>query len=189
VPSSFWPPVPGWLRQGECFGLPLVNWDRGAGQLQVTQQVKYLPGKGRFLAPPKTPASRRTLPVPDVVRKALAAHILRFPVGERGLIFTAEGDQLLDRNAFNATWRKAVAAVGLPKGTGFHDLRHYYASLLIAGGASVKVVQARLGHKSALETLDTYGHLWPDSDDLTRRAIDGVLGADGGAINAEEIAQ
>jgi integrase len=41
----------------------------------------------------------------------------------------------------------------------------------------VKVVQAWLGHASAGETLDTYSHLWPDSDDLTRAAVDAVLGA------------
>ena len=37
-------------------------------------------------------------------------------------------------------------------------------------------MQARLGHASAVETLDTYSHLWPDSDDRTRDAIDSVLG-------------
>lgn len=37
------------------------------------------------------------------------------------------------------------------------------------------MVQARLGHASASETLDTYSHLWPDSEDRTRRAIDDVL--------------
>jgi integrase len=58
----------------------------------------------------------------------------------------------------------------------FHDLRHYYASLLIQHGESVKVVQKRLGHKSAVETLDTYSHLWPDSEDRTREAVDQVLG-------------
>jgi integrase len=58
----------------------------------------------------------------------------------------------------------------------FHDLRHYYASLLIQHGESVKVVQRRLGHKSAVETLDTYSHLWPDSEDRTRKAVDQVLG-------------
>jgi len=42
----------------------------------------------------------------------------------------------------------------------------------------VKVVQARLGHKSAEETLNTYSHLWPDSDDRTRDAIDAVLRAE-----------
>ncbi len=56
-----------------------------------------------------------------------------------------------------------------------NDLRHFYASLLIAHGCSVKAVQRRLGHQSAMETLDTYSHLWPDSDDETREAVDAVL--------------
>ena len=41
----------------------------------------------------------------------------------------------------------------------------------------VKVVQERLGHASAAETLDTYSHLWPDSEDQTRAAVDAVLGS------------
>jgi integrase len=65
----------------------------------------------------------------------------------------------------------------LPDGFSYHDLRHYFASLLIASGADVKIVQARLRHASAKTTLDTYGHLWPDSDDSTRAAIDVVLTA------------
>jgi hypothetical protein len=66
----------------------------------------------------------------------------------------------------------------------FHDLRHYYASLLIRHGESVKVVQQRLGHKSAVETLDTNSHLWPDSEDRTREAVDEVLGRVTGGVNA-----
>ncbi|SNQ48824.1 conserved hypothetical protein [Frankia canadensis] len=72
--------------------------------------------------------------------------------------------------------RAAAAADRLAGGVDFHELRHYYASLLIFAGESVKVVQARLGHKSAVETLDTYGHLWPDTEDATRAAVDTVLG-------------
>jgi site-specific recombinase XerD len=41
----------------------------------------------------------------------------------------------------------------------FDDLRHYYASLLIRHGVSVRTVQARLGQDSAAETIDTYSHL------------------------------
>jgi hypothetical protein len=73
-------------------------------------------------------------------------------------------------------WRPAAAAAGLGDGVTFHDLRHYYSSLLIQHAESVKVVQRRLGHKSAVETLDTYSHLWPDSEDRTRKAVDQVLG-------------
>jgi len=57
----------------------------------------------------------------------------------------------------------------------FHWLRHYYASLPIQYDESVKTVQAPLGHATAAETLDTYGHLWPDSDDRTRQAASTAL--------------
>lgn len=78
-----------------------------------------------------------------------------------------------------------MKAAGLPKGTTPHDLRHYYASLLIRHGESVKVVQARLGHATAGETLDTYAHLWPDAEDTTRDAIDSVLGVPADSVRTE----
>ncbi len=57
----------------------------------------------------------------------------------------------------------------------FRDLRHFYASLLNRHGASVKTVQARLGHKSATETLDTCGHSWPRSNEQTRNILNEAL--------------
>ena len=66
---------------------------------------------------------------------------------------------------------------GLPAGFRFHDLRHYFASLLIASGADVKVVQKRMRHASAMTTLNTCGHIWPDSDGTTRSAVGEVLAA------------
>ena len=64
----------------------------------------------------------------------------------------------------------------VPEWATFHDLRHFYASLLIAKNCSIKAVQKCLGHQSATETLDTYSHLWPDRDDESRAAVDSVLG-------------
>jgi integrase len=63
----------------------------------------------------------------------------------------------------------------VPERVGLHALRHFYASALIAHGESVKVVQKRLGHSSAAVTLDIYAHLWPDSDDRTREAVEFAL--------------
>jgi integrase len=45
-----------------------------------------------------------------------------------------------------------------------------------------RLVQARLGHKSATETPDTYGHLWPDFDEQTRTASTNRLSGCGGRI-------
>ncbi|MGO8941240.1 MAG: tyrosine-type recombinase/integrase [Mycobacterium sp.] len=54
-----------------------------------------------------------------------------------------------------------------------HDLRHFYASGLIAAGCDVVTVQRALGHSSPSVTLDTYSHLWPDANDRTRKAAAG----------------
>lgn len=66
-----------------------------------------------------------------------------------------------------------------PRNTGrefcFHDLRHYLASLLIASGADIKKVQARMRHATAATTLDVYGHLWPDADESTRAAVGAAI--------------
>jgi integrase len=119
------------------------------------------------------------VPLPEVVVDELAAHLARWPAGADGFVFTDDQGRPIRRTRFSAdVWRSAVAAAdGVPAGVGFHALRHYYASLLIAAGESVKVVQERLGHASASETLDTYSHLWPSSDDHTRAAVEAALAA------------
>ncbi|MEU8084139.1 tyrosine-type recombinase/integrase [Micromonospora sp. NPDC049101] len=70
----------------------------------------------------------------------------------------------------------AVERAGLPKGTTSHDLRHHYASVLLMQGESVIVVAERLGHENATLVLSTYGHLVPDSEERTRRAVDDAWG-------------
>jgi len=99
-------------------------------------------------------------------------------------VFTLSGKPIT-RSVFGHKWRAVVVTAGLPAGTGFHALRHYYASLLIRHGESVKTAQARPGHASAVETLNTYSHLWPDSDDRTRDAIDSVLGSTADPLRTE----
>ena len=168
------------MRQGEILGLtrdrlrllgknPAVTVDR--------QLVTKTKGETAF-APPKTAASVRTIPLPRVVVAAMNDHLARYDVADDGLLFTIDGKGIT-RQRFGHLWRPAAGAAGLTAatGTGMHALRHYYASLLIRYGESVKTVQGRLGHKSATETLDTYGHMWADSDDRTRDAVDSILGA------------
>jgi integrase len=166
------------MRQGECFGLavdrlhlPGKPGDR-SGTVKVDQQL----GRGNppKLGPLKTRASYRTIPLPDVVVVALKEHLQQVPPGPDGLVFTWRGKPI-PRSTFGYHWGAAARSAKLPPRSGLHSLRHYYASLLIRYGESVKTVQARLGHASAAETLDTYSHLWPDSDDRTRDAIDSVL--------------
>ena len=68
-----------------------------------------------------------------------------------------------------------------------HALRHFCASALIAGGASVKQVQVVLAHASAVVTLRIYAHLWPGDDIRTRSIIDAILSASADLVRTDEV--
>jgi len=183
------------LRHGECLGLEVGAVDFLRRTLRADQQLVTMPGQAPYLGPPKTPSSYRTVPLPQVVVDALAAHLAAFPAttaeitdatvkpGPKRrpatLVFTTAAGLPVRRTRFSAIWRPAATAAGLGDGVTFHDLRHYFASLLIRHGESVVTVQSRLGHKNPTETLGIYSHLWPDSEDRTREAVDLVRGRPG----------
>ena len=86
------------------------------------------------------------------------------------------------RGSFNdSVWKPALRRAGLDERFGFHALRHTYASGLIAENVHPRVIQARLGDESIVETMDTYGHLFPDGRDETTTALDRIFGAIGAA--------
>jgi integrase len=78
------------------------------------------------------------------------------------------------QNTVGPWWRKARATAGCGA-VKLHDLRHFYASGLIAAGCDVVTVQRALGHASATVTLNTYAHLWPTAEDRTRAAAASML--------------
>lgn len=109
------------------------------------------------------------MPLGKVVVHELAAHLAAYGSAADGSIFTGEVGQALTYTAWKPLWK----ATGTNYKT--HDLRHYAASALIAGGASVKQVQMILGHASAAVTLGVYAHLWPGDDDRARGILDAAL--------------
>ncbi len=168
------------LRPGEAIG---VTRDRlrllGKNPtVTVDRQLLTQKGKTTDFGPLKNRPSYRTVPLSRIVVAALNQHIARNQVPSDGLLFTLAGKPITtDTMRHLLDPIKSVVGMTPETGTGLHALRHYYASLLIRHGESVKTVQANLGHASAVETLDTYAHLWPDSDDRTREAVDSALGA------------
>ncbi|MEW2317579.1 tyrosine-type recombinase/integrase [Streptomyces bauhiniae] len=173
------------LRIGELLGLKVSDVDFKAGTLRVERQ-RLQSGK---IGPPKTAKSRRTVPVGEVVTDALLEHLAARPSKE--WLFTMEEGEPLNYRRWKTEWncarrelraakneaaqREGRKPVELPHMV-THDLRHFYASALIAGGASVKQVQLVLGHASAVITLRIYAHLWPGEEDRTRAVMDAVLG-------------
>ncbi len=153
------------LRLAEACGLRAGDVDIMRGS--ITPAVQY-PAEAL-----KTDTSRTAIPVPQVLALELAAHVRDYP---GPTLLTNELGHQLGTWALERAFRAARAAVhGLSAGFRYHDLRHYFASLLIASGADVKTVQARLRHASAKTTLETCGHLWPDGDESTKAAVEAAF--------------
>ncbi len=165
------------VRIAEALGLTVDRVDFLRRSVLIDRQLLRTRGATPEWGPVKDRQNRpRSIPLGDVVLSALSEHVAAYGTGPDGLVFTNTQGRPLWRTTFGNAWTAAARPLGIPAGEGFHQLRHFYASPLIHRGESVKVVQHRLGHASATITLDTYGHLWPETEDRSRSAVDEVLG-------------
>jgi integrase len=163
------------LRIGELLSLRVQDVDF----LRRTARIEWQLAPGsKVRSAPKTRRSTRTVPLPRVVAEALSVHIAAFPPREDGTLFTTRFGAPYRHDYYGTRiFAASVAKAGLRPRTTSHDLRHHYASVLLAQGESVVAVAERLGHHNAALVLSTYGHLMPDSEDRTRRAVDSAWAA------------
>ncbi|WP_120722232.1 tyrosine-type recombinase/integrase [Streptomyces hundungensis] len=187
------------MRQGEILGLSVEELDFGNGTLHVVQQLKLSLSQPVF-APPKG-GKLRDVPLPEPVADALREHMKLFPPVEitlpwmraggqpvtKRLIFTGPLGSHVWRTSLNEDhWKPALAKVGvIPKAKsrehtaarehGMHALRHFYASVLLDAGESIKAVSEYLGHSDPGLTLKVYAHLMPSSRDRARKALGRAL--------------
>ncbi|WP_261898268.1 tyrosine-type recombinase/integrase [Mycobacterium marinum] len=158
------------LRFGEATALRVSDVDTGGRRIRIRRSVTYVRKTGLVEGPTKNHTAR-TVPVPQFLARLLATEVDGRPAD--ALVFpSARGGGYLTLGQARYAFTKAVAAVDGAAGARLHDLRHTCASLAISSGANVKVVQKLLGHKSAVLTLDRYGHLFPDDLDAVASAFD-----------------
>jgi len=181
------------LRQGELFGLSPDDIDFLLGKVTVQRQVKVYGGNRLVFALPKNNKTREVA-LPGNVRDELAAYLAKFPAKNVTLpwgvpegqpvavplIVTSREAKALNRNYFNSSiWKPALKKPGVPTDrddhNGMHALRHFYASVLLDAGESIKAVKRVSGTHGPGFTLRIYTHLMPTSDERSRNAVDAVL--------------
>lgn len=189
------------LRQGEVFGLAEENIDLDTGWVHVRQQIKRVRGTLVF-APPKRGKLRDT-PLSPVVAAGFREHMDQFPPVEvtlpwktpdgppvtRKLVFSSSVGKAIWRSYFDDyVWKPALAFAGVipakvrgekryaaAPDDGMHALRHFYASVLLDAGESIKALSVYLGHSDPGFTLRIYTHLMPSSEARTRTAVSAVF--------------
>lgn len=160
------------LRQGELLGLKWTDIDWNSRQVYVQRSFT----SGRFYQP-KTKYSRRKVDIPGALVSELKRWKLACPKGEFDLVFpNLTGNPEMAPNLLYRGFYPALRRAGLRQ-IRFHDLRHTYASLLIANGEHPKYIQSQLGHSSIRITLDIYGHLMKETNShAAEKLADLVLG-------------
>lgn len=168
------------LRSGELRGMRLAKFDGLRKAYKVDEQLVYEKGKGLYLDDLKTGAGKRVLPLNrravDVIAAYIAAHPPPTSGPWAGLIWTMPGGTPIGESTID--WAlKATCRYAQVEPRHLHELRHHYASVLIAGRENPKVVQKRLGHKDVMTTLRIYAHLFAEAEEQTRDVLDAAWAA------------
>ncbi|MGR6919849.1 site-specific integrase [[Actinomadura] parvosata] len=157
------------LRRGEGTGLRWKDIDLEAGSAGVHWQITQL-GWETIQSKPKTEAGDRVIALDTDTVAVLRAHrraqtAERLAAGEAwvdsGFVFTDEIGQPLHPQHVSDHFHRLAYETGLPP-VRLHDLRHGAASLMLAAGVDLKVVQETLGHVSSTFTRDTYTSVYPE---------------------------
>lgn len=128
----------------------------------------------RGLIEPKTRTSRRSVPVPAILRDVLIEHRMSGGADGDRAFTTPQGRPF----AAGVIYRRADAAwasAGLPGRLRLHQARHTYASFMIAAGVNAKALSSYMGHSSISVTFDLYGHLMPGAEAEAAVLLDAFL--------------
>lgn len=164
------------LRWSEATALQCADVNVHTRRLSVVRAWKRTPENYFVLGEPKSNRSRRTITLPASLAATL--HPLVTGADPGGFVFRSKMDRPIRHANFRQrVWLPAVKALqeaNVPKSPRIHDLRHSHASWLIAAGVPLPAIQRRLGHESITTTVDRYGHLAPEMDDVITQALDGT---------------
>jgi integrase len=174
------------MRRGEVLALRWAHIDLDAGVARVVASLQLMAGELRLMEP-KTDRARRTVALPPITVEILRRH--RKEQAERRLLageawqdvdfVTDQGDGgPLSPDAVSRAFYRLVRALGLP-GLRLHDLRHAYATTLLAAGVHPKIASEALGHSSVAFTMDVYSHVLPTMQGEGQGDPGGTRGASG----------
>lgn len=151
-------------RLGETLALTWEDIDFEKNELRINKTVttKMKGTDGQYLiSTPKTKSSVRTLPMPQIVSKALldlhdkvSSHPLYSPSR-----FVFGFDKPISESTIQNKKKKYFQDAKLEQ-IRIHDFRHSCASFLINNNATPLLVSKWLGHANVSMTLNTYSHLW-----------------------------
>jgi len=168
------------VREGELLALSWQQIDLTNRRLVIKSNATRTLDGERRIAPPKTPASRRTLSLPQIAVEVLARTPQR-----SDLVWPAPNGGPLPASTFYKQWVALRRRAGIRRVT-FHALRHTAATLAIEGGQPLQAVARMLGHSTVTTTMELYVHAIDASTEALADFIDFQYGPGLRVVNGAE---
>jgi len=175
------------MRRGELLGLRWTDIDLDSAVVKVERSLEETKAGLRF-KPPKTKRGRRSISLPPSAVQVLRDHKIRQlerrislglgKLDSDALVFCEIDGSPMSPRSITGAWRRACVSRKLPL-VMLHALRHTHASALIAAGLDVVTISRRLGHANPTVTLNTYAHLFRQTDSVAAEAIEAAMAGKG----------
>ncbi|WP_376794854.1 tyrosine-type recombinase/integrase [Thermogemmatispora sp.] len=185
------------MRQGELLALRWSDVDLERGTLQVRRTVSYKARYGFVETETKTAKGKRTIALPPLLVETLKRHRARQQEArqkagrrwqERDLVFCTQEGNFLTDSFVRRQYYQLLERAGLPR-IHFHDLRHSTATILLAMGVHIKLVQELLGHSQVTVTLGIYGHVLPGMQREALQRMEQLLSGEQGIGLSEGLSE
>jgi integrase len=151
------------MRPSEILGVTWEQFDFANETILIDRQISRNLKEVHAPQGLKTENGERIIGFSKDLQILIKEHVDTFGYGPNGLILQTNGGKVFRYKGAIEMFRVAARALGLKVGEGLHQLRHTCVSVLIAEGANPKEIQEWVGHASIEETMDTYGHLFPNA--------------------------
>ena len=169
--AATWLALNSGLRRGEVCALRVSDFDELEGAVRVSGTVIRVNGGLKRQGEAKTSESNRAVVLDATAAETMSSWFMwrqhaafAATALEWEPLFCSTSGGLLDPDALTRWFRENRERLGLPPGTRFHDLRHTFASIWLAGGGDMGVLKKALGHSDVRTTLRHYAEVMPGMD-------------------------
>ena len=150
------------MRRGELLALTSYDIDFEKNEIYINKSIN--PKNGTIATDPKTNKSNRKIKMVKNVREIFSKY--------KNIVGTIFGLKTITLTTLQRKCDNNCMRANINKNIRIHDFRHSFASMCIFNGIPIEIISEYLGHESISTTLNTYAHLYPNSQEKLVEILD-----------------
>ncbi len=151
------------MRIGEALALNYkddIDFDEMT--ITINKTITKDKNKKTIIGTPRTKSGKRKIQITELIEPILKSALQSVVKNKHNSLFAQENGQLYGSQAINSAFKRICKYAGINKDVNTHMLRHSFATRCIEAGVSLAVLQKLMGHMDIATTINTYGDIYTD---------------------------